>query len=132
MTWLDPLALEGQLEADEIQVRDAARDYCQGRLMPRILEANRHEIFDREIFREMGALGLLGPTIEGYGCAGVNHVSLRADRARGRAGRQRLPLGDERAVQPGHASDPRLSAARRSAGSICRVSPAETWSAASG
>ncbi len=75
MTWLDPLALEGQLSAEEIQVRDAARDYCQGRLMPRILEANRHERFDREIFREMGALGLLGPTIEGYGCAGVNHVS---------------------------------------------------------
>ena len=75
MTWLDPLALEGQLSAEEIAVRDAARDYCQGRLMPGILEANRHETFDREIFREMGGLGLLGPTIEGYGCAGVNHVS---------------------------------------------------------
>ena len=75
MTWLDPLALEGQLSAEEIAVRDAARDYCQGRLMPGILEANRHETFDREIFHEMGALGLLGPTIEGYGCAGVNHVS---------------------------------------------------------
>ena len=48
---------------------------AKGRLMPGILEANRHETFDREIFREMGALGLLGPTIEGYGCAGVNHVS---------------------------------------------------------
>ncbi len=75
MTWLDPLVLEGQLSAEEIAVRDAARDYCQGRLMPGILEANRHETFDREIFREMGGLGLLGPTIEGYGCAGVNHVS---------------------------------------------------------
>ena len=75
MTWLDPLALEGQLSPEEIAVRDAARDYCQGRLMPGIVEANRHESFDREIFREMGALGLLGPTIEGYGCAGVNHVS---------------------------------------------------------
>lgn len=75
MSWTDPLALEGQLSPEEIQVRDAAHDYCQGRLMPRILEANRHEVFDREIFREMGALGLLGPTIEGYGCAGVNHVS---------------------------------------------------------
>jgi glutaryl-CoA dehydrogenase len=74
MAWNDPLNLEGQLSGEEIAVRDAARDYCQGRLMPRILEANRHEIFDREIFREMGALGLLGPTIEGYGCAGVNHV----------------------------------------------------------
>ncbi len=75
MTWLDPLALEGQLSAEEIAVRDAARDYCQGRLMPGILEANRHETFDREIFREMGGLGLLGPTIDGYGCAGVNYVS---------------------------------------------------------
>ena len=75
MSWQDALALETQLTAEEIAVRDAARDYCQGSLMPRILEANRHEVFDREIFREMGALGLLGPTIEGYGCAGVNHVS---------------------------------------------------------
>ncbi len=75
MTWLDPLALEGQLSGEEIAVRDAAREYCQGRLMPGIVEANRHETFDREIFREMGGLGLLGPTIEGYGCAGVNHVS---------------------------------------------------------
>jgi len=75
MSWLDALNLETQLTAEEIAVRDAARDYCQGALMPRILQANRHEVFDREIFREMGALGLLGPTIEGYGCAGVNHVS---------------------------------------------------------
>jgi glutaryl-CoA dehydrogenase len=75
MSWIDPLVLEGQLTAEEIAVRDAARDYCQGRLMPGILAANRHETFDREIFREMGALGLLGPTIEGYGCAGVNYVS---------------------------------------------------------
>jgi glutaryl-CoA dehydrogenase len=75
MSWLDALDLEGQLTAEEIAVRDAARDYCQGSLMPRITQANRHEVFDREIFREMGALGLLGPTIEGYGCAGVNHVS---------------------------------------------------------
>ena len=75
MSWSDPLLLEAELTAEEIAVRDAARDYCQGSLMPRILEANRHEIFDREIFREMGSLGLLGPTIEGYGCAGVNHVA---------------------------------------------------------
>jgi glutaryl-CoA dehydrogenase len=75
MSWLDALDLEGQLSPEEIAVRDAARDYCQGSLMPRIIQANRHEVFDREIFREMGALGLLGPTIEGYGCAGVNHVA---------------------------------------------------------
>jgi glutaryl-CoA dehydrogenase len=75
MSWIDPLNLESQLSGEEIAVRDAARDYCQGRLMPRILQANRNEVFDRAIFTEMGELGLLGPTIEGYGCAGVNHVA---------------------------------------------------------
>ncbi len=75
MPWTDPLDLESQLSEEERAVRDSAHDYCQGKLMPRVLHANRHEVFDREIFREMGALGLLGPTIEGYGCAGVNHVS---------------------------------------------------------
>ena len=73
--WEDPLLLEDQLAEDERLVRDSARQYCQGRLMPRILEANRHERFDREIMTELGALGLLGSTIEGYGCAGVNYVS---------------------------------------------------------
>jgi glutaryl-CoA dehydrogenase len=75
VSWSDPLLLEAELTQEEIAIRDAARDYCQGGLMPRILQANRHEQFDRDIFREMGRLGLLGPTIEGYGCAGVNHVS---------------------------------------------------------
>jgi glutaryl-CoA dehydrogenase len=55
-------------------VRDAARAYCQDKLQPRVLMAARHEKFDREIMNEMGALGLLGSTIEGYGCAGLNHV----------------------------------------------------------
>ncbi len=73
--WDDPLRFEDQLSQDERMVRDLARDYCQERLMPRVLAANRREEFDREIFREMGDLGLLGPTIEGYGCAGVNHVT---------------------------------------------------------
>ncbi len=73
--WDDPLLLEDQLAEDERLVRDTARQYCQDRLMPRILEANRHERFDREIMTELGALGLLGSTIEGYGCAGVNYVS---------------------------------------------------------
>ncbi|HSO05933.1 MAG TPA: acyl-CoA dehydrogenase [Pelomicrobium sp.] len=72
--WEDPLLLDDQLSDDERMVRDAARDYCQGRLMPRIREANRHEHFDRAILNEMGELGFLGSTIEGYGCAGVNHV----------------------------------------------------------
>ncbi|HET7400447.1 MAG TPA: acyl-CoA dehydrogenase [Usitatibacter sp.] len=73
--WEDPLLLEGQLTEDERMVRDSARAFCQEKLMPRVLEAHRHEKYDREIFGEMGALGFLGPTIEGYGCAGVNHVS---------------------------------------------------------
>jgi glutaryl-CoA dehydrogenase len=72
--WDDPLLLDSQLDADERAVRDAARDYCQERLQPRVLLAARHEHFDREIMNEMGALGLLGSTIEGYGCAGLNHV----------------------------------------------------------
>jgi glutaryl-CoA dehydrogenase len=73
--WDDPLLLEDQLTEEERMVRDSARAYCQEKLMPRILEANRHEKFDPAVFREMGALGFLGSTIEGYGCAGVNHVS---------------------------------------------------------
>ena len=73
--WDDPLLLEEQLSEEERMVRDAARDYCQEQLMPRILEANRHETVDREIFNEMGALGFLGaPLPEDYGCAGVNYV----------------------------------------------------------
>jgi glutaryl-CoA dehydrogenase len=73
--WDDPLMLDGELTESERMVRDAARAYCQEQLMPRVLEANRHERFDRAILDEMGALGFLGSTIEGYGCAGVNHVS---------------------------------------------------------
>ena len=73
--WTDPLRLDEQLSEDERMVRDSAHAYCQEKLMPRVLEANRHEKFDRAIMTEMGALGFLGPTLEGYGCAGVNHVS---------------------------------------------------------
>jgi len=72
--WDDPFAFETQLEDDERAVRDAAAAYCQERLQTRVLMAARHETFDREIMNEMGALGLLGTTIEGYGCAGLNHV----------------------------------------------------------
>ncbi|HEV8691775.1 MAG TPA: acyl-CoA dehydrogenase family protein, partial [Ideonella sp.] len=73
--WDDPLLLDQQLTDDERQVRDAARAYCQDRLAPRILEAFRHEKTDPAIFREMGELGLLGPTIpEQYGGAGLNYV----------------------------------------------------------
>jgi len=73
--WQDPLLFERQLNEEERMVRDTAHDYCQEQLMPRILEANRHERFDREIMNEMGELGLLGCTIDGYGCAGLNYVS---------------------------------------------------------
>ncbi len=72
--WDDPLLLDDLLNDEERMVRDSARAYCQEKLLPRVLAANRHEKFDRGIMNEMGELGLLGPTIEGYGCAGVNHV----------------------------------------------------------
>ena len=73
--WDDALRLEAQLTEEERMIRDTARDYCQDKLMSRVLEANRHEIFHREIMTEMGELGLLGPTIpEEYGGAGVSHV----------------------------------------------------------
>ena len=74
-SWDDPLEFDLQLTDAERMIRDAARSYAQEKLMPRILEANRHEVFDRAILSEMGALGFLGSTIDGYGCAGVNHVS---------------------------------------------------------
>src|SRR5690349_23121504 len=74
--WLDPFQLAEQLSEEERLVQQAAHEYCQGRLMPRILEANRHERFDRAIVSEMGELGLLGPTIpEEYGGAGAGYVA---------------------------------------------------------
>jgi len=73
--WKDPLNLEINLTEDEIMVRDTAYQYCQEKLLPRVLMANRHETFDREIMTEMGDLGLLGPTIQGYGCSGVSSVA---------------------------------------------------------
>jgi len=72
--WSDPLLLEDELSQEERMVRDAARAYCHDKLAPRVIQANREERFDRGILNEMGELGLLGSTIRGYGCAGVNHV----------------------------------------------------------
>jgi len=73
--WQDPLGLDAQLTEDERAVRDAAHAYCQDRLAPRVLDAFRREQTDIAIFREMGELGLLGPTIpEAYGGAGLNYV----------------------------------------------------------
>jgi glutaryl-CoA dehydrogenase len=73
--WQDPLLLDDQLNEEERLIRDSTRQYCQDKLMPRILEANRHERFDRAIISELGALGLLGSTIDGYGCAGASYVA---------------------------------------------------------
>lgn len=74
--WQDPLLLESLLSEEERMIRDSAHQYCQEKLMPRILMANRNEVFDVEIMRELGALGLLGATLpEKYGCAGVNYVT---------------------------------------------------------
>ncbi|WKZ40966.1 MAG: acyl-CoA dehydrogenase [Anaerolineales bacterium] len=74
--WDDPLLFNDQLTDEERMIRDASRRYCQDKLMPRILEANRKEEFHREIMTEMGAMGFLGATIpEEYGGAGLNHVA---------------------------------------------------------
>ncbi len=74
--WEDPFLLNDQLTDEERMIRDTARKYCQDKLMPRILEANRHEKFDRAIMNEMGSMGLLGSTIpEEYGGADLNYVA---------------------------------------------------------
>ncbi len=73
--WDDALLLDQVLTEDERAMRDAAHDYCQGKLMPRVLQANRHETFDREIMNEMGEMGFLGATLDSHGCAGVGYVA---------------------------------------------------------
>jgi len=75
MTIKDILLFDDQLTEEELSIKSSARDYCQDKLMPRILEANRNEVFDKEIYQEMGQMGFLGAPIDGYGCAGVNYVS---------------------------------------------------------
>ena len=83
--WQDPFLLEQQLTDEERMVRAAAAAYCQDKLQPRVIEAFRAERTDAAIFREMGELGLLGPTIpEAYGGPGLNYVAygLIASRAR--------------------------------------------------
>ncbi len=74
--WADPFHLADQLTEEERMVQDTAHQYCQEQLMPRVLKANREEIHDTTLFRELGELGLLGATLpEEYGCAGVSHVA---------------------------------------------------------
>ena len=75
LNWQDPFALEQQLTEQQCMVRDTARQYAQEKLLPRVREAFRNEQTDLAIFREMGALGLLGSTIDGYGCPGVDYTS---------------------------------------------------------
>ncbi|SPY08872.1 acyl-CoA dehydrogenase [Oligella urethralis] len=73
--WEDPFLLDEQLTEEERMVAESAETFCQEVLMPGILEANRNEYFDTELMKRMGELGLLGATIDGYGCAGMSHVS---------------------------------------------------------
>ena len=75
LNWEDPFELDAQLTEEQRMVRESARQYAQDRLAPRVTDAFRSESTDPAIFREMGEVGLLGPTIEGYGCPGVDYVS---------------------------------------------------------
>ena len=75
MSNLDILLFDDQLSDEELIIKSSAKDYCQSELMPRILEANRKEVFDKSVYKEMGKLGFLGAPIKGYGCAGTNYVS---------------------------------------------------------
>lgn len=73
--WQDPLLLDDLLTEEERLIADSARSYCQERLLPRVRNAHRHEAFERAILTEMGEIGMLGATLQGYGCAGLGHVS---------------------------------------------------------
>ena len=73
--WADPLRLDEQLTEDERMVRDSVHQFCQERLLPRVIRAFSDELVDRDVFREFGELGVLGSTIEGYGCAGTNYTT---------------------------------------------------------
>ena len=71
----DILLFDDQLTDEELIIQKSARDYCQKELLPRIIDANRNEIFDKGIYKEMAEMGFLGAPINGYGCAGTNYVS---------------------------------------------------------
>ena len=75
MNTLDILNLDNQLTSEEILIRDSIRDYATNELMPRIQDANRNEVFDKNIYKELGELGLLGATVKGYGCQGIGYVA---------------------------------------------------------
>jgi len=75
LNWRDALNLDGMLTDEERMVRETAQRFARDRLFPGVIDANRHETFDRTIIADMGAAGLLGSTIKGHGCAGVSHVA---------------------------------------------------------
>ncbi|EED36032.1 glutaryl-CoA dehydrogenase [Luminiphilus syltensis NOR5-1B] len=75
LDWQDPFLLEAQLTDEQRMVRDSAHQYAQSKLLPRVKDAFQKELTDPEIFREMGEMGLLGSTIDGYGCPGVDYIS---------------------------------------------------------
>ncbi|PWN41472.1 acyl-CoA dehydrogenase NM domain-like protein [Ceraceosorus guamensis] len=74
-SWEDPMRVEDNLSEEEISIRDNARAFCQEQLLPKVTEMYRNEVWDPTILPGLGEMGLLGPTIDGYGCAGVNNVS---------------------------------------------------------
>ena len=107
--WADPFDLNHQLTDEERLVRDTAEGYAQEKLQPRVTSAYLDERFDREIMSEFGELGLLGATIPARIWRRRPRLrQLRPDRARRRAGRQRLPLGDVGPVEPRDVPDLRL------------------------
>ncbi|KAK5639084.1 hypothetical protein RI129_011576 [Pyrocoelia pectoralis] len=73
--WEDPLNLESQLTEEEIAIKDTCRKFCQEKLFPRILKANRNEAYDKGVMKDLGEMGFLGATIQGYGCPGVSNVA---------------------------------------------------------
>ena len=106
--WQDPFHLDEQLTADERMIRDAAYEYCQGKLMPRVQDMFRHEKTDASIFREMGELGLLGPTIPTEYGGWPELCELRPGGARDRACGLGLPLHGIRTVFAGHGAHQRI------------------------
>jgi glutaryl-CoA dehydrogenase len=75
LNWKDPLLFHDQLSEEERLVEESAIAFCANSLAPRVVNANRNEVFDKAIMKEMGDVGLLGPTLKGYGCAGLGYVS---------------------------------------------------------
>ena len=130
--WLDPFHLAEQLDEEERMIQQAAQDYCQSRLLPRVRDAFRHETFDRAIMTELGELGFLGSTIpEEYGGAGASYVAY------GLVAREveRVDSGYRSAMSvqslAGDAPDLRLRRRDPAARSTCRSSRPASGSAAS-